>query len=220
VPGLQEQQRFAVVELRSEHESDVTRRGERLLAMDDDELATAAVLWGREEENNLGKNCRGALGRERGAGASRHGREGAESLVAMEGDEPATRKGRALRTYRKNRGKRRWGKMERGAGFLLLEVQEGRGASQYGSREGARPRHGCPCCQAWRGRAHGSFSHCAREAREEGAHREGHRAQGAEVRPWEELGMPEKMGALLQPWGGRALLLREGEEDREEESGG
>jgi hypothetical protein len=29
--------------------------------------------------------------------------------------------------------------MERGTGFLLLEVQERVGASQYGSREGARP---------------------------------------------------------------------------------
>ena len=38
----------------------------------------------------------------------------------------------------------------------------------------------------------------------------------AEVRPWEELDAPEKMGALRQPWGGRALLPREGEEDREE----
>jgi hypothetical protein len=49
-----------------------------------------------------------------------------------------------------------------------------------------------------------------------GTRKGGQANMGAEVRPWEELGVPEKMGALLQPWGGRALLPREGEEDREE----
>jgi hypothetical protein len=49
---------------------------------------------------------------------------------------------------RERKGAMEQGKMERGTGFLLLEVQERVGASQYGSREEACPFLGCPCCKA------------------------------------------------------------------------
>jgi hypothetical protein len=72
----------------------------------------------------------------------------------------------------------------------------------------AMDREGAPCALSW-GRRSASKE-------EEGGAGEGmswaHGGGGA-------MGgslLPEKMGALLQPRGGRALLLCEGEEDREE----
>jgi hypothetical protein len=88
--------------------------------------------------------------------------------------------------------------MEEEQGGRRVEEMAGwsRGTRAHGAgREKARPRHGCPYCQARRGRAHGSFSHCARE---EGAHREGRRAQGVEVAVALAVG-----GGSMRAMGGR-----------------
>jgi hypothetical protein len=97
----------------------------------------------------------------------RHGKLGCRGLLAME----RGRRGMwsPLPCVEEEQGGRR---VEEMAGWS-------RGTRAHGAgREKARPRHGCPCYQARRGRAHGSFSHCARE---EGARREGRRAHGVEV---------------------------------------
>jgi hypothetical protein len=80
--------------------------------------------WGSSMSSALARLVRplATAGRGAGGGAGGKGRHGQE----LDGH------GRSLRTYR-NREKRQWGKLEGGAGFLLLEVQERWGRANMGA---------------------------------------------------------------------------------------